>query len=266
MKQIISIFLALFICNNLNAQRLYETASYEYFNGDLSKSIELFTKSIKANEELPKSYMYRGAAQIFLGNYVNAVYDLDISFKLDSLNKDIFFYYGKLYLLQHQLDKALYYYNAAIEKDHQFANAYGERSNTKFLMGDFQGAIHDDSMAILLKPNEASLYNQRGYSKLKLKRYKEAILDFEMSIKLKVNQKAYTNAGLAYSLIGDHNKAIENYTKALNIVSNDGETLYLQGISYKALGLLDNACQSLIESKKLGYSAALEILNEIQCK
>jgi tetratricopeptide (TPR) repeat protein len=267
MKKIILIILIIAsVCNIGFCQNKFKNAAYEYFNGDLSKSITLLTDCIAAKDSLPKSYMYRGAARMFLGNYTEALKDLNISYSLDSVNKDIFLYYGKFYTATNQPQKALNYYNVAIKIDPYFAAAYSGRGIAKLMLNDFKGCVSDNSIAIKMDSNNQLFYNNRGFGKLKLRDYNGAMIDLNKSIALQPNQKAYTNIGVIHFLTNKYDQGIENFTKALKIEAKDGETLYLRGMCYKKLNRLYEACEDFAESKKLGYSAAVEELNNIKCK
>lgn len=262
------LILPLICCNTISFGQsisIYETASKEYFQGDLNKAIALFTKSIENGEEIAKSYMYRGAAESFLNNFTDALADLNSSFKLDSLNDKIYYYYGKLYLFQGEYNTAIRYYSIAILKNPKYPAAYDERAVANSLLGDFEAAINDENTAIGIDSANQLYYTDRGFAKLKLGKYEAAIKDFDISLKLQVNQKAYADRGYAYSLIGLHLKAIEDYTKSLEINSQDGEVYYYRGISYSAIGRKNEACNDLSKSKKLGYTQSEELLTKLGC-
>jgi tetratricopeptide (TPR) repeat protein len=54
--------------------------------------------------------------------------------------------------------ESLLYYNRAIEIDPDYRNSYFNRSFTRFMLGDFDGAIKDVDEAISKKPSEADYY------------------------------------------------------------------------------------------------------------
>ena len=265
MKKILLPLLCFLISYNSFCQSIYQDAYKEYMYGDLSKSIELFSKSIKNNEEVTKAYMYRGAANIFMDNFVDAKKDLDVSYKMDSLNCNIYFYYGKLYMFIREYVTALNYYNEAIKKNIKYDAAYNERSANKCMLGDYEGAIIDADFAININSSKEVYFTNRGYAKLKLNKYNEAIKDFDNSLKLQVNQKAYANRGLANSLLGFHLKAVDDYSKSLSINLNDKETYYLRGLSYEALNIKNKACEDYYKSYGLKYYLAEECLKRLNC-
>lgn len=231
------------------AQDNFTKAFDEYKNGDLKTAVALFTECIQHNKSVAQSYIYRGAASVFLGEFITAKNDLDSAFMLDSMSTKIWYYYGKLYLVQRQYPNALDCYDRAISRDSLYASAYGDRGNTKSLSGNFDDAIADISKAISIEPTEASFYSDRGYVKLKQKKYDDAMADFNTSLNIKPTQKAFANKGFVYALMDLPSEAIENYTSSLKIVPNDGEVLYFRGLAYKAINKPDKACEDLQKAR-----------------
>lgn len=247
------------------SQKYFEVAKKEYLYGDLQKSIELLTASIKHNEEIAKSYMYRGAAKAFLKMYSDALVDLNLSKKIDPNNPKMYFYFGKFYLLKGNYDSALKYFNIAISKDPKDAVSYDGRATVKGLLNNFNGAIQDDNIAISLDSSNQIYYTNRGFAKFQLRQYEASIKDFDISLKLEANHKAYANRGYAFYKLGLQLKAIDDYTNALSIMPDDFEIFYRRGLSYVEIGKIKEACADLNKSKELGYKPAEKELLKIRC-
>ena len=266
MKDNFFVLFLLFLSNICYRQiNYFETASKEYFYGDLNKAIEFFTKSIIDKQEIANSYMYRGAAKGFLGKFSEALIDIDSSFSIDTSNKKINYYYGKIYLLKKEYKKAIQYTNKAIINNPRDAAAYDQRAIANMGLEHFTNAIVDDNIAIKIDSLKQIFYTNRGFAKLKLKEYEEAIKDFNNSLRLEPNQKAYANRGSAYSQLNQHQSAISDYTKSLEINPDDSEVLYYRGISYRTIKKMEEACSDLKRSRKLGYNNANDILKKIRC-
>ena len=267
MRVIFGILIGLVICNaNLGAQERYKKAYNEYMEGDLKNSVELFKECIRYGEDTLHAYLYQAAANIFLGNYEEAMTGLD---KVNQINDTLFklqFYYGKLYADMGKLDKSIESYTAELIRHPDHAASYGERGAIKGLTGDMDGALTDLSKAIEIDPSDPEAYSNRGYTFLKARRYDEAMKDLNASLKIDPTQKAYTNRGMVYFLIDSNMQAISDYTNALKLVPDDGETMYLRGVSYKKIQMLDKACADFKGSLALGYKGAKEMLDELLCK
>lgn len=114
----------------------------------------------------------------------------------------------------------------------------------KGLEGEFQAAIEHFSRAIEMKPLFAEAFLYRGIALSELKRFPEAIKDFSISLELNpelADQGLYFR-GLARSAAGDHELAIDDYSKALNI-NPDYLTYYQRGKSCFAIGRYEAAVQ-----------------------
>jgi tetratricopeptide (TPR) repeat protein len=261
------LFLLLLNVNCLYSHSDYELGYKEYMNDNYEKSLEFFNKSIKNKKELAKSYMYRGAANIFLNRLSDTKRDLDTSFKLDSINGKIYFYFGKLYLVEKKYDSAIENYTIAIKKDSLNSGAYIERSGAKCMLGDYSGALNDSDIAMSIDSTNHINYTNRGYIKLKLKKYDDAIKDFDISLKIKPSQKGYANKGIASLNLNMFYAGINNFTKSLEFSPNDPEILYLRGYCYEQLGILDKACEDYNKSNSISFSDSAEKgLLRISCK
>jgi len=248
------------------SQKYFENGKKEYLEGDLTRAVELLTKSIENNEEVAKSYMFRGAARSFLRIFPEAWIDLNQSKKIDNTNDKLYYYFGKYYLLKGIYDSALYYFNISIAKDAQDAAAYDARATAKGLLNDFKGAIEDENIAIKLDPTKQIYYTDRGFAKFQLGLFNEAIEDFNSSLAIEPNHKAFANRGYAYSGLGLHSMAIDDFTKALEIMPGDYEIFYKRGMSYLSIGKKKEACLDLTKSSDMGYEPASKQMKENGCK
>jgi tetratricopeptide (TPR) repeat protein len=77
---------------------------------------------------------------------------------------------------------------------------------------DFNGALINYNQAIILDSTNAKIWFMRANIKMSLNMFNEAIIDYNKSIELnEKNMDAYYNLGSAYFIIGNKNKACENY-------------------------------------------------------
>ncbi len=252
-KKIMVTLVMILSINFYYSQNYYEEGYREYFKGDRPKSIELFTKSIESNENLANSYMMRGAAKGSLNEMHNALSDLNESFKIDSSNFKLYFYYGRIYFLNEFYSIAIKYYNTAINKNLKDADSYDDRAMCKMKIGDFSGAVKDEDVAIKLDSNNSIYYLNRGSAKSLLKNYEDAIKDFNYSLNIESDPIAYYNRGVAFFYTGKYSNATDDLTKAIIKMPNTGELFYYRGLSYILLGKLTEACLDFSKSVKLNY-------------
>jgi tetratricopeptide (TPR) repeat protein len=265
MKWILSI-LNWAVCTSLTfAQSAYQEAFHEYKYGDIVKSIYLLNISLAKHESVANSYLYRSAAQTYLGDFVSAKAGLDTVMAIDSATDKLHYYYGRLYLFSGNYIMALSQFDIEISKNTTYSDAYDCRSIAKYLNGDIWGALLDSKKAISIDSNNSSYYINRGYINIKLKMHIDAISDFTKSLRIEQSQKAYTNRGLAYALVDSDTLAIRDYTCALDINPKDAETLYLRGVSLRKIGKIFDACNDFKNSDRLGYHESKAIIKELKC-
>lgn len=83
---------------------------------------------------------------------------------------------------------------------------------------DFKGALEDYNKAISYDSTNAKAWFLRANIKMSLKMFKEALPDFDKTIELnEKNADAYYNRGYAYSILGNKDKACENYFTAFKM-------------------------------------------------
>lgn len=110
-----------------------------------------------------------------------------------------------------------------------------------------------DFGAMSLRDRAATLTN-RGIIHMALKNYDEAIQDYSAAIRLKPEfGEIYVNIGNVYYLGKFYEKAIEQYTLAIDKATTKVHIAYLnRGMAYEHLGNFDNA--------EANYRAAMEII------
>lgn len=268
MKKLKKVLLIVFLVFNSASysQDNFNSGYNEYMYGDLNKAVKILSSCIERKEELSKSYMYRGAAQMFLNEFSKSESDLNSSLKMDSKNEKIYFYFGKLYTLKKEYTKAIENYRIAISKKPDYAEAYNEMASVKGLQGNYIDALQDSNLAIAIDSTNQLFYSNRGFTKIKLGKIEESITDFDLSLKIKPNKKAFSNRGLAYLYLKNYLLAIENFSEALNFESNDPEVLYYRGSCYETIGKIEEACKDYTKSVSIiNNKSSSEGLIRLKC-
>ncbi len=123
----------------------------------------------------------------------------------------------------------------------------------------------DYSTATGINPYAAYPFNNRGNAYARLGQYERAIEDFDKAICLKGNiEFAFNNRGNAYAAIGRHERAIEDYTKAVRLKGNYDIALNNRGTSYAALGQHARAIEDYTEAVRLKTDFAEAYYNRAQ--
>lgn len=165
------------------------------------KAVKLCSKAIKKDPAFLWPYNNRAAANITLQNYLPAIQDT----------------------------------SAAIEKDAKYANAHINRGNAKMFLGDYKGALEDYDTAADLKPNQANILRNKGIIYGKTKNAPALIETGSQMLETGTEKGyAYHFIGQGYELLGENQKAYDNYLKSFESghTSNDAARLLLYARSY----------------------------------
>lgn len=142
-----------------------------------------------------------------------------------SLSAEDFHYQGIELHQQGKHDRALLYFDRAIELRPEYSVAFYNRGNANSWLGKFQDAIDDYSMAIkhhsrnnFLFREDVDAYINRGNAKSSLGDQHGAIEDFSIAIDLSPrNTRAYTNRAHCRNVLGDHEGAIIDCNRAIEL-------------------------------------------------
>lgn len=115
-----------------------------------------------------------------------------------------------------QHDRAIYFYDKAIQLQPNHATAYNNRAWSKYLSGQLVGGLTDANKSIALDAKGYN-YHTRGAIYLKLQRCREALNDFDKSIQLTTTKQGYhfKDRAEAAVCLGNIDDAIADYNKAI---------------------------------------------------
>jgi tetratricopeptide (TPR) repeat protein len=162
----------------------------------------------------------------------------------------------------------------------EVAFAYINRGISYQGLGQNHSAIKDYDLAIRIKPNEAKAYYNRGrlyqtgttsrivrtvqrLTGYNRSHHEKAVQDFDKAIQIDCNYElAYVGRGLSYIELGENQKAINDYTKAIEFGSDNSLTYRSRADVYRSLGQTANAdaddykAQSLEDNPRNHYPEA----------
>jgi tetratricopeptide (TPR) repeat protein len=96
-------------------------------------------------------------------------------------------------------------------------------------------------------------YYNRGVAYGVLGQHQRAIEDYNQAIRLKWDDaKPYINRGMMYGNLGQHDRAIEDYNQAIRLKSDDAMAYFGRGVAYISSGNLTAGCRSLEKACELG--------------
>ena len=107
-------------------------------------------------------------------------------------------------------------YNKVLELDKDFERAYVQRACCKFQLQEYESALEDFKIAMVLNPNDAVTYLNAGHTVCKLNNENTDTTYFDKAIELDSNMhEAYFMRGLTYSYADKMELAIKDYTREI---------------------------------------------------
>ena len=123
--------------------------------------------------------------------------------------------------------------------------------NALYEQKKFEDSIKKYSISLELN-EDAGAYNNRGNAYVRLGEHERAIKDYDKAIELNPDYaKAYYNRGLAYAEQQKYNEAIKDYNKAIKLNPDYAEVYNNRGIVYAILGEHDKAREDILRAGNL---------------
>jgi Tfp pilus assembly protein PilF len=160
-----------------------------------------------------------------------------------------FFRDGLSFLSKDDCEKALPYFEKAVESDSNYAEAWAQSGFCNEKLGKHAEALEASKKAVSLRPSAESYFNI-GLASFYLKQYKEAAEAYRQSIKLDPfnSADAYYALGLVYRDWGKADEEIQAYKQAIRLRPD-------YTVAYERLG------SRYLKSKK--FSEAVEVYRQI---
>ncbi|MBU0527497.1 MAG: AAA family ATPase [Candidatus Micrarchaeota archaeon] len=163
---------------------------------------------------------------------------------------------GNDYYEKGDYDRAIENYNMAILLNPIFSEAYFNRALSYYQLKNFDKSIADYTKSMELDPQNPIIYNNRGDAFYRKQDFQSAVKDYDKAISLNPNYlKAFYNRGLSYASIEEYEKAVEDFSKVIKLKEDFAEAYHLRGLAYEYAGTMSNAIAD--------YEKALELNPEL---
>ena len=201
------------LSNELTYLSLFTLGMYSYLEEDWSEAVDYFERALEAVEEKQNKFVA-------------------------SLEKNtIYLYLGNSFAFNKSYEKALDFFDKAIETQPDLAGAWNNRGVALGYLGKYQEAIAAYDKAIEIQPDYATAWNNRGVTLGNLGDYQKATADFDKAIKIQPDDAtAWYNRGVELGNLGDYQKAIAAFDKAIEIQPDDATAWYNRGVALGNLG------------------------------
>jgi len=205
----------------LSAVDLVTIGTSFYLSASYKDAIDAFDKAIKLDRQYAEAYLHRAMAYDMLGQSWQGIKDSD----------------------------------KAIELNRKFGMAYFVRGVCYYGLKKYPPAISNFDKAIGLEPNFAGAYNMRGLAYRGFGNYEQAFMNFDKAIEaieLRTDSHSlprhlpFYNRGLAFMDLDDKQKAIRDFSKAIELNPKVALEAYdYRSLIYLALGKWQEAIGDL---------------------
>jgi tetratricopeptide (TPR) repeat protein len=224
--------LFIFLSAPLNAQDSRENfkfAKYNYDNKNFQEAIKFLDIALKEDDQYPNAYLLRAESYYALGQYYNAILDINRIFTIDNSLKssasDFYLIRGKSYLALDEYTKA--------HEDLQNAALYSKtNAQAHYFLGRlwFETRNYDESLweldtATAIDPQQGSFYALRA--EVMIARYKpgkgsdayrDVISDLDMAIALDENNEHYYYIrGQFLKNMGEMERAMQDFDATIRL-------------------------------------------------
>ncbi len=195
--------------------------------GNVEAAVAAFSKAVVFEPDFAIAWYNLGQAERSRGNYDKSKKYLDRAIELQSDLTKAYFERAILHKQIGEKEAAIEDYNAVIDlQGSAYMEAFLNRGLTKKMLGDFTGALADLDQVIDEFPDNADLRKNRGN---------------------------------LYLLFGMPQRAIEDYSKAIQLDDEHAEAYYNRAIAFLTIYDKVSACADLDRSIELGHDMAEEI-------
>lgn len=215
-----------------NTETLLKLAELYFLVKQYQKGIDYVNKALKVDENLAKAYYIKGSIYRESGDTSRAISSLETAIEQDNKNTDAFYDLGVIYAARKN-PLALEYYDNTLRINP--SNNEAKYARAKFLqdVGKVDDAIKEYTTIITVNKTCENCYYNLGAIYLEIKK--------------------------------DNKKALENFTKAIEINPNYLEAYFARGYTYTKLKDKESAKADYNMCLKLepNYDPAIEAINEM---
>jgi tetratricopeptide (TPR) repeat protein len=202
--------------------------------------VERVRNAVQGNDAIV--YYNSGLELLLDEEYTAAINAFTRAIELDPKLAEAFNDRGNAYFQIGEFEQAMIDYNRAVELKPDFALAHLNTGNVYHEMGDSEQAIAAYTLALELDPELALAYNNRAYQNLVDGRFLEAIEDYDRAISLDPNYVlALSNRGLAYLQAGRLSLALDDLNQAIELDPSFGQSYHSRGVVYVTMASFEQA-------------------------
>ena len=232
---------------------------WPYVMGTMYQHEKQYKKAVEAYEEANKRNaspaILRWVAHCYseMGLYENALNSIDQALNMDSTDLVNLERKANILYEMGNAKSAIDVYTQVLNTQPEYAFGYYRRGWFKELTGDFDGAIEDLSMCVVLDPEESYAFETRGDIYLRQGKKELAEADFQKVIEIENTPEKYSCIHYAYQGLGQYDKAIEMMDSIIAREEDRAGNYYDAACLYARMDNKQKALEYLEKSLELGY-------------
>ena len=234
-------------------------ARWPYVMGTMYQHENQYKKAVEAYEEANKRNaspaILRWVAHCYseMGLYENALNSIDQALNMDSTDLVNLERKANILYEMGNAKSAIDVYTQVLNTQPEYAFGYYRRGWFKELTGDFDGAIEDLSICVVLDPEESYAFETRGDIYLRQGKKELAEADFLKVIEIENTPEKYSCIHYAYQGLGQYDKAIEMMDSIIAREEDRAGSYYDAACLYSRMDNKQKALEYLEKSLELGY-------------
>ncbi len=260
---------------NLRINYLFKRAGYYYMQSDFERAIQYYTRDIEKEPQQPNHYIARAACLLNIMQMERAKADAERALNLAPNNLLALQLRGEMYMLDKDYDRAMEFFDRALAVNPNWGVSYFDRGSVLTDKKEYSSALVEFDNAISLLPQHFLFYLIRSIAHFKLGDLESAHKDQDAALRLdekaslvmaefnlivykdlldwaedyytRVLSKkphlgyAYQGRADAYRVNAQHDKAIVDYTHAIEILPKEPGLYLGRGKSYQAMNQPEKA-------------------------
>jgi Tfp pilus assembly protein PilF len=177
---------------------------------------------------------------------------------------DKIFERAKVNLKEDNHENALRLLNEVLNREPSHKEALRGKALIKILKGDEKETEEFLLFAIKQQPEDDQLHQMLGTFYHNQDKPQKALNQFKKAVKLNdSNATVHQGLGLLYANIyGKHKKAIDHYSRTIELGKNNADIFFNRGCSYMLLDRMEEAEQDLRKADKMGHSKANKMIEK----
>jgi tetratricopeptide (TPR) repeat protein len=177
-----------------------------------------------------------GQRLLTIGRYQQAILSFDRATHLKPDFADAYMMRGKAEVFESKTVNAIRDFSKVLELRPNDSPALAERSAAYLDYKDFKLALADANTALSLDPKMSRAYNLRGSCERALGDPRKALEDFTRAIELHDNEDNYFQRGATYQLMGEHGRAISDFNEVILRKPDESPAYFARAESKRAIG------------------------------